>query len=89
MVVPSGMQKLLEFAVRIAQIPPADIDRLVRRVVQFDRVAAGRVGVGQNLVDDHVATTPLTGRTGGSAVFGAGPPIGRIAVIAGNVEDFE
>ncbi len=61
----------------IAEEPAADVDGLVRGVVQFDPVRRAGIRVRQHLVDDHRAEADclgcivVAGRTAGT---GAGPP---------------
>jgi len=61
----------------VAEEPAAQVDRLVRRVVQLDPVGHPAAGIGQDLVDHHRAQFGNHARiviAGRAAGFGAGTP---------------
>jgi hypothetical protein len=74
----------------IAEIPAADVDGLPGGVEEFDGIGEGRIGMGEDFVDDDAVVGAGAGGAGRAAVFGTGAPGGGGGVVGvGGVDQFQ
>jgi len=84
-----GNPDLRQAADRIAQIPPADVDRSVGRIVKFNRIDFRLNRVCEHFVDDYVANRSAAFGSRRTTVLGAAAPTVGVAEITRGIEELQ